>query len=226
VFCCFNQSHKIDPTIFVVRMRLLKQVVLWLTNNEPTAKQKLRREAFRRGVAPERLIFAPRVPLVADHLARHRQADLFLDTIYYNARTTACDALWAGLPLVTCLGATFAGHVGASLLNALGVTNLITASLEDYEASALKFARDLSLLASIKAKMPQATIPARSLVRSVLPGISKPPTPRCGSDIKDEKHQNTSRSAALLNLGNERAYPPRRRSDSIRSFGLFSTSAR
>jgi protein O-GlcNAc transferase len=156
VFCCFNQSHKIEPLIFDVWMRLLKQVdgsVLWLVDNGPTPRLNLRREAAGRGVAPERLIFAPRVPFAADHLARHRQADLFLDTLYYNAHTTACDALWAGLPVVTCLGATFAGRVGASLLNALGVPELIAASLDDYEALALKLARDPSLLASVKAKL-------------------------------------------------------------------------
>jgi protein O-GlcNAc transferase len=156
VFCCFNQSHKIEPMIFDLWMRLLKQVdgsVLWLMDNGPTPRRNLRREAAGRGVAPERLIFAPRVPLVADHLARHGQADLFLDTLYYNAHTTACDALWAGLPVVTCLGTTLAARVGASLLNAVGLPELIATSLEDYEASALSLARNPSRLASIKAKL-------------------------------------------------------------------------
>jgi protein O-GlcNAc transferase len=100
------------------------------------------------------LIFAPKMPL-ADHLSRHRQADLFLDTLPYNAHTTASDALWAGLPVLTCLGETFAGRVAASLLNAVGLSELITASLGDYEALALKLAREPSLLASIKAKLAQ-----------------------------------------------------------------------
>jgi protein O-GlcNAc transferase len=156
VFCCFNQSHKIEPAIFDVWMRLLQQVddsVLWLREMEPVAMRNLRREAAARGVAPERLVFAPRVPLIADHLARHRQADLFLDTLHYNAHTTACDALWAGLPVVTCLGATFAGRVGASLLKAVGLSELITTSLENYEALALSLARDPLRLASIKTKL-------------------------------------------------------------------------
>jgi predicted O-linked N-acetylglucosamine transferase (SPINDLY family) len=156
VFCCFNQSHKIDPTIFEVWMRLLQQVdgsVLWLREKDPAAMRNLRGEAARRGVAPERLIFAPRTAHVADHLARHRQADLFLDTLHYNAHATASDALWAGLPVVTCLGTTFAGRVGASLLQAVGLPDLITSSLPDYEALALRLARDPSLLTAIKARL-------------------------------------------------------------------------
>jgi protein O-GlcNAc transferase len=156
VFCCFNQSHKIDPTIFDVWMRLLRQVdgsVLWLREKDPAAMRNLRGEAARRGVAPERLIFAPRTPHVADHLARHRQADLFLDTLHYNAHAAASDALWAGLPVVTCLGTTFAGRVGASLLQAVGLPDLITSSLPDYEALALRLARDPSLLTAIKPRL-------------------------------------------------------------------------
>jgi len=156
VFCCFNQSYKLNPTIFDVWMRLLKAVdgsVLWLREYNETALHNLRLEAERRGVAPERLVFAPPVPLIAEHLARHRQADLFLDTLPYNGHTTAADALWAGLPVVTCLGSAFAGRVAASLLQAVGLSELITASLEDYEALALKLARDPVLLASLKAKL-------------------------------------------------------------------------
>jgi protein O-GlcNAc transferase len=156
VFCCFNLSYKIDPAIFDVWMRLLQQVegsVLWLRDNGLGATENLRREAARRGVMPERLIFAPRVPLMADHLARHRRADLMLDTLHYNAHTTACDALWAGLPVLTCLGTTFAGRVSASLLNAVGLSGLIVGSLEDYEALALSLARDPSRLAAIKTKL-------------------------------------------------------------------------
>jgi protein O-GlcNAc transferase len=158
VFCCFNQSFKISPTIFDVWMRLLLEVqdsVLWLKDYGAIAGRNLRREAERRGVAGGRLVFAPPVPGVADHLARHRQADLFLDTVHYNAHTTASDALWAGLPVVTCLGSTFAGRVCASLLRALDLPELITTSLAEYEALALRLARDRSVLTAIKAKLKQ-----------------------------------------------------------------------
>jgi predicted O-linked N-acetylglucosamine transferase (SPINDLY family) len=113
----------------------------------------LGKEAERRGVSSKRIIFAPRLPEMSDHLARQRQADLFLDTLPYNAHTTASDALWAGLPVVTCLGDTFAGRVAASLLNAVGVPELITTSLEDYASLALKLAHEPSLLAAIKGKL-------------------------------------------------------------------------
>ena len=155
VFCCFNNTFKINPQIFDVWMRLLAATansVLWLLGTNPIAERNLRREAERRGIAAERLIFAPRLA-VADHLARHRRADLFLDTLPYNAPTTASDALWAGLPLVTCQGDTFAGRVAASLLNAIGLPELITASLEEYEALALKLARDPALLGAMKEKL-------------------------------------------------------------------------
>jgi protein O-GlcNAc transferase len=113
----------------------------------------LRREAEARDVRADRLIFAPRMILNEDHLARQRQADLFLDTLPYNAHTTASDALWAGLPVVTRLGSTFAGRVAASLLNAVGLPELITHSAEEYEALILKLAQDAALLASIKARL-------------------------------------------------------------------------
>ena len=132
VFCCFNQSYKINPAIFDVWMRLLRQVdgsVLWLRDYGAVTSRNLRREAERRGVAPERLIFASRVPMVEDHLARQRQADLFLDTLNYNAHTTASDALWAGVPVLTCLGSTFAGRVAASQLRAVGLAELVTESV-------------------------------------------------------------------------------------------------
>jgi predicted O-linked N-acetylglucosamine transferase (SPINDLY family) len=156
VFCCFNQLHKIDPTIFDIWMHLLREVarsVLWLKQEDALACNNLRAEAERRGVSPERLIFASYLPDMADHLARHRQADLFLDTLHYNAHTTASDALWVGLPVVTYLGSTFAGRVAASQLKAVGLDELIATSLADYEASALRLARDSSLLASVKQKL-------------------------------------------------------------------------
>jgi protein O-GlcNAc transferase len=155
VFCCFNNTYKIAPEIFAVWMKLLRAVegsVLWLLETNPTATQNLRNEGKARGISPDRLIFAPKIAL-ADHLSRHRQADLFLDTLPYNAHTTASDALWAGVPIVTCLGETFAARVAASLLKAVGLPELITTSLEGYEALALKLARELSFLAGIKAKL-------------------------------------------------------------------------
>jgi protein O-GlcNAc transferase len=103
-------------------------------------------------VAPERVVFAPRIKL-DEHLSRHRLADLFLDTLPYNAHTTASDALWAALPVLTCMGGTFAGRVGGSLLNAVGLSELITPSLEDYEALALKLATTPSLLSEIRARL-------------------------------------------------------------------------
>jgi protein O-GlcNAc transferase len=155
VFCCFNNSFKITPALFDIWMRLLRQVdgsVLWLFEENDAAVRNLRAEAVRRGVAPERLVFAPRVP-VADHLARHRQADLLLDTLPYNAHTTACDALWVGVPVLTCLGTTFVGRVAASLLKSIGLPELITTSLEDYEALALRIASEPDLRAALKQRL-------------------------------------------------------------------------
>jgi protein O-GlcNAc transferase len=156
VFCCFNGSYKINPVIFDVWMRLLRAVpdgVLWLSKTGRTAEANVGKEAELRGVSRGRIIFAPRLAEMSDHLARLRQADLFLDTLPYNAHTTASDALWAGVPVLTCAGQTFAGRVAASLLKAVGLSELITTSLEDYEALALKFAHDPSFLQAIKAKL-------------------------------------------------------------------------
>ncbi|HWI14079.1 MAG TPA: acetylglucosamine transferase, partial [Burkholderiales bacterium] len=155
VFCSFNNSYKVQPRTFDVWMRLLRQVegsVLWLLTNTLEFEDNLRREAEARGVAASRIVFAP--VLKADqHLARQRLADLFLDTLPYNAHTTASDALWAGLPVVTCKGTTFAGRVAASLLQAVGLPELVTATYEEYEAVALELARNSSRLAQIKAKL-------------------------------------------------------------------------
>jgi protein O-GlcNAc transferase len=156
VFCVHNNSFKITPAFFDIWMRLLSRIpgsVLWLSATNATAKSNLRREAQAHGVDPNRLYFAPFVKDMADHLARYRLADIFLDTLPFNAHTTACDALWAGLPVLTCLGSTFVGRVAAGLLNAVGLSELITHSLEEYEALAAKLATDSSLLASIKAKL-------------------------------------------------------------------------
>jgi protein O-GlcNAc transferase len=155
VFCCFNSNYKITPAIFDIWMRLLGAVdgsVLWLLESNPTAMDNLRREARQRGISPERLIFAGKMQ-IADHLARHRLADLCIDTLPCNAHTTATDALWAGLPVVTSLGSTLAARVAASLIRAAGLPELVAETLQDYEALALKLARDAALLASIKDKL-------------------------------------------------------------------------
>lgn len=157
VFCCFNNNHKINPPVFSVWMRLLHAIpgsVLWLLADNPSAVQNLRNEATRRGVDPHRLVFAPRVELDV-HLARHRLADLFLDTLPYNAHTTASDALWAGLPVLTCLGSAFAGRVAASLLYAIDLPELVTLSLQDYEQRALELANHPGLLAALRQKVEQ-----------------------------------------------------------------------
>jgi predicted O-linked N-acetylglucosamine transferase (SPINDLY family) len=152
VFCCFNNAYKITPDVFAGWMRILAAVddaVLWLLEDSEAAVVNLRRAASARGVDPGRLVFAGRLP-PAEHLARHRCADLFLDTLPYNAHTTASDALWAGLPLLTHRGDSFAGRVAASLLNSLGLPELITTSAEDYERTAIALARRPDDLAAIR----------------------------------------------------------------------------
>ena len=156
VFCCFNNSYKITPAVFDAWMRLLKAVpgsVLWLSEGNRFVPANLCREAEIRGVAAERLVFARPEPLMADHLARHRVADLFLDTFPYNAHTTASDALWAGLPVLTLAGQTFASRVAGSLLRTLGLPELITTTLEDYEWAALRLAGDRKRLADLRARL-------------------------------------------------------------------------
>jgi predicted O-linked N-acetylglucosamine transferase (SPINDLY family) len=155
VFCCFNNNFKIAPETFDSWSRVLKQVdgsVLWLLESNATAAGNLRKEARSRGLDPDRLIFAPLVPL-PDHLARHRCADLFLDTLPYNAHTTASDALWSGLPVVTQIGETFAGRVAASLLNAIGLPELITSTPQAFEELAIELATNPKKLAEIKSKL-------------------------------------------------------------------------
>jgi predicted O-linked N-acetylglucosamine transferase (SPINDLY family) len=152
VFCCFNQAYKITPAFFDAWVRLLLAVpgsVLWLLSDNLWADDNLHREAMARGVAPERLIFAPKLPM-AEHLARHRLADLFLDTFPYNAHTTASDALWMGLPVVTCAGRSFASRVAGSLLHALGLPELITTDLAEYQRLALALAGEPARLAAIR----------------------------------------------------------------------------
>jgi protein O-GlcNAc transferase len=155
VFCSFNNCYKITPPIFDIWMRLLRQIkgsVLWLLSDRATAETNLRREAAARGVDPSRLVFARRVPL-QDHLARHRLANLFLDTLPYNAHTTAADALWVGLPVVTCCGHSFAGRVAASLLRAIGMPDLITHDLEAYEKLAVRLASEPSVLDELRERL-------------------------------------------------------------------------
>jgi predicted O-linked N-acetylglucosamine transferase (SPINDLY family) len=156
VFCCFNNTYKITPDIFDVWMRVLGATdgsVLWLSTANGIAPANLRREAESRGIAGDRLVFAPKVPLNEDHLARARLADLFLDTLYYNAHTTAADALWAGVPVLTCTGATFASRVAGSLLHAVGLPELATQSLADYENLAMRLAGDPMLLLALRRKL-------------------------------------------------------------------------
>jgi predicted O-linked N-acetylglucosamine transferase (SPINDLY family) len=155
VFCCFNNSYKITPAEFDIWMRLLTKVegsVLWLLDDNRWAQAHLRQEATARGIDANRLVFAPRTSL-PDHLGRHRCADLFLDTFNYNAHTTASDALWAGLPVVTKLGQGFAARVGGSLLRAIGLDELVTETPDAYEQLALDLATHPDRLAEIRARL-------------------------------------------------------------------------
>ena len=157
VFCCFNANWKIAAAQFETWMRILAQTpgsVLWLRWPGEDAAVNMHRAAHAAGVDPSRLVFARKADL-AVHLARHRLADLFLDTLPFNAHSTACDALWAGLPVLTCRGASFCGRVGASLLHAAGLPQLVTESMDDYEALALSLARDAGKLAGFKVALSQ-----------------------------------------------------------------------
>ena len=157
VFACFNSNYKITPDVFDVWVRLLKSVegsVLWLYQENETAALNLRKEAKKRGLAPERLVFAPKMEL-SEHLARHKLADLFIDTLPCNAHTTASDALWAGLPILTCMGESFASRVAASLLNAIEMPELITGSLIEYEALAISLGNDPQRVQVLKQKLEQ-----------------------------------------------------------------------
>lgn len=155
VYCAFNRTSKITPLLFDVWMRLLAKTagsVLWLLDGDPIARENLKREAIARGIAAERIVFAPQVP-ADEHLARHQLADLYLDTLPYNAHTSTSDALWAGLPVLTCLGTAFPGRVAASLLNAVGLPELVTLSLDEYEGLALRIAHDSELRTALKSKL-------------------------------------------------------------------------
>ena len=155
VFCNFNQSYKLLPAMFAAWMRILKATpgsVLWLLDSQAPFPQNLRQAAEQHGVQGERLVFAPFQPL-AQHLARLQHADLFVDTLPYNAHTTASDSLWSGVPLLTCRGTTFPGRVAASLLQAVGLQELIVENLPDYEARAISLAGDPIAIQALKAKL-------------------------------------------------------------------------
>ena len=158
VFCCFNNSYKVTPKTFDGWMRILQQVpgsVLWLAENNAISAANLRKEAVARNISADRLVFAKRMESLADHLARHRLADLFIDTLPFNAHTTASDALWAGLPVLTCIGTTFAGRVAASLLKAIELPELITSTQEDYEAMDVELATTPEKIMAIRQKLDQ-----------------------------------------------------------------------
>ena len=162
VFCCFNNSYKILPQMFDIWMRLLRSVpgsVLWLIEDNPDATCHLQQEAQARGISAARIIFAKRVPL-SEHLGRHQCADLFLDTLPYNAHTTASDALWAGLPVLTCTGTSFAGRVASSMLTVLDLPELITTSVAQYESLAYELASQPEKLQQIKTKLAKNRLPS------------------------------------------------------------------
>jgi predicted O-linked N-acetylglucosamine transferase (SPINDLY family) len=155
VYCCFNNSAKFSPAVFDLWMQVLREVprsLLWLFAAHPVLQANLRREAQARGIDAQRLVFAPRVEY-AQHLARQSLADVFLDTLPFNAGTTASDALWAGVPVVTRPGEAFAARMGASLLHALGMPELITQTPEEYVALAVRLGQDPQFLAETKAKL-------------------------------------------------------------------------
>jgi protein O-GlcNAc transferase len=156
VFCCFNTHYKISPLLFAVWMRLLTAVpdsVLWLSEGSPEGMRNLRTASLEHEVTPERLIFAPRIAATEEHLARYRLADLFLDTLPFNAHATASEALWVGLPVLTCRGGSFVGRVAASLLTAIGLPELIAADLEEYQTQALRLATTPALLEALRGRL-------------------------------------------------------------------------
>ncbi|HEY6094990.1 MAG TPA: tetratricopeptide repeat protein [Gallionellaceae bacterium] len=157
VFCCFNNSNKITPHDFDLWMELLKRLpnsVLWLLSNNPVSIANLRKEAAQRGVHPERLVFAGFLPN-EQHVARYRLADLFLDTRYYNAHTTAAEALWSGLPVLTCAGNSMAARVASSLLQAAGLPELVTTTPDQYLELAFNLALDRRRLQSLRQRLTQ-----------------------------------------------------------------------
>jgi predicted O-linked N-acetylglucosamine transferase (SPINDLY family) len=185
VFCAFNNNIKFTPEFFSAWMRILNRVphsVLWLLADNERAKANLLRYAEEQGVSADRLVFAPRVP-VADYLGRFVAADLFLDLSPFNGGTTAADALWMGLPLITCSGRSFASRMAGSLLLSIGLPELITSTLSDYEDLAVSLANDPARLSSIRTRL--ATNKAASSVFD---------TPRFVKNLEDILHQIASRS--------------------------------
>jgi len=158
VFCSFNNTYKIEPLMFDVWMRMLQKIqgsVLWLSERNQTVEKHLKQEAENRGVNPERIVFAKRLPSKSEHLARHKLADLVLDTRIFNGHTTTADALWAGLPVITLQGSHFASRVSASLLTAIGLPELITHNLDEYEKLAIRLASHPEQLQAIRQKLAQ-----------------------------------------------------------------------
>jgi predicted O-linked N-acetylglucosamine transferase (SPINDLY family) len=155
VFCCFNTNYKVMPDTFDSWMRILARVpgsVLFMDAKVEATAVNLRRHAQAKGIDPARLVFGTPLSL-PDWLARHRVADLFLDTLPYNAGTTASDALWAGLPVLTCIGSTFTGRMAASLLKSIGLPELIASTFAQYEDLAVDLAQSPQRLANIKKKL-------------------------------------------------------------------------
>jgi len=156
VFCAFTNPYKITPAMFDAWMRILTKVpgsVLWLRKTADEAEENLRREASQRGVDAGRLVFAPHVPAMADHLARQSLADLYLDTLPYNAHSTTCDALWCGVPVLTCEGTSFAGRVAASAVRAAGLPELVAGDLAQYESIAVELGNSVARLAELRTKL-------------------------------------------------------------------------
>lgn len=161
VFCCFNPGYKFSAAVFNIWMRILQSItgsILWISRQPEDVRSALKQEAADRGIDPARLIFAERIDKIEDHLARLRLADLFLDTLPYNAHSTACDAIWAGLPVLTCKGDTFAGRVAASLLEAAGLPELITQNANDYEQLAVKLATEPMILQSCRERLARSRL--------------------------------------------------------------------
>jgi predicted O-linked N-acetylglucosamine transferase (SPINDLY family) len=155
VFCCFNSPYKIHPATFAIWMRILSAIpwsVLWLIEEDARGKVNLRSAAASAGVDPDRLIFAPRMPY-AKHLSRLSHADLFIDTFPCTAHTTASDALWAGVPVLTRMGRSFASRVAASLLSALGLEELITSTPQQFEELAIELARSPARIAQLRQRL-------------------------------------------------------------------------
>jgi predicted O-linked N-acetylglucosamine transferase (SPINDLY family) len=156
VFCCFNNGYKFNPDVLDCWSRILNGAadsVLWISENNPLFKANIKTEFQNRGIDSNRIVFAPRLYSMADHLARYVLADLFLDTRPYNAHTTAVDSLKAGVPLITLIGKSFASRVAASLLSAIQLSELITNTQEEYESLAIELAINPNKFADIKKKL-------------------------------------------------------------------------